>query len=134
MSMKVLSKQAPQKKDLARLKQMHFMTQDLSREIIKRSIKCNRFSKNKSQENRMLYTQQRNYCVALLRKTKIRYFSNLKKKKILDNKEFWTVVKPLFFDKSISGDKTNLTEDNRSFKHLFLKYNKASQESAGLKY
>ena len=64
----------------------------------------------------MLYTKQRNYCVSLLRKTKIRYYANLNEKKILDNKQFWKVVKPLFSDKSISEDKINLTENGEYVK------------------
>ena len=47
---------------------------------------CIGFLKDKSLENRMLYTQQRNYCVSVLRKTKINYYANLNEKKILDNK------------------------------------------------
>ena len=78
---------------------------------MKRSRQRNRFLKDKSLENRMLYTQQRNYCVSLLRTTKIRYYANFNEKKILGNKQFWKVVKPLFSDKSISGDKINLTEN-----------------------
>ena len=50
-----------------------------------------------------------NYCASLLRKTKTRYYENLNQKKILDNKEFLKVVERLFSDKSISGDKINLT-------------------------
>ena len=50
-----------------------------------------------------------NYCVSLLRKAKTRYYENLNQKKILDNKEFLKVVERLFSDKSISGDKINLT-------------------------
>ena len=83
------------------------MTKDLSQEIMKRSRLRNRFLKDKNLKNRMLYTQQRNYCASLLRKTKIRYYANLNEKKILNNKEFWKAVKPLFSDKSISGDKIN---------------------------
>ena len=64
----------------------------------------------------MLNTRQRKYYVSLLRKTKTRYYANLNEKKILDYKQFWTVVKSLFFDKSISGDKKNLTENNEHVK------------------
>ena len=64
----------------------------------------------------MLYTQQRNYYVSLLRKTKIRFCANLNKTKILDNKQFWKVVKLLFSDKSISGNKINLTENGKYIK------------------
>ena len=58
------------------------MTRDISKEILKRSRLRYRFLKNKSLQNRMLRTQQRNYCVSLLKKTKIRYYSNLYEKKL----------------------------------------------------
>ena len=64
----------------------------------------------------MLYIQQKNYSVSLLRKTKIRYYANLNEKKILDNKQFRKVVKHLFFDKPISEDKINLTENGEHIK------------------
>ena len=54
-----------------------------------------------------------NYC---LRKNKIRYYVNLNKKKALDNKHFWKLVKSLFFDKSIRGDKINSTENGEYVK------------------
>ena len=41
-------------------------------------------------------------------------------------------MKPVFFDKSISGDRINLTkdgEDSGSLKQLFLKYSEESQDS-----
>ena len=84
--MKVSNKHTPRKKKIIRGTQMPFMTKDLSKEIMKRSRMRNRFLKDKSLENRMLYTQQGNYCVSLLRKTKIKYYENLTEKKILDNK------------------------------------------------
>ena len=107
ISMNVLNKHAPRKKKIVRGNQMPFMTKDFPKEIIKKSRLRNRFLKNKSLENRMLYKQQRNYCVSLLKKTKSRY-ANLKERKILDNKQFWKVAKSLFSDKSISGDQINL--------------------------
>ena len=64
----------------------------------------------------MLYTQQRNYCVSLLKKTTISYYANLKEKKIIANKQFWKVVKALFSDKPISGDNINLTENGEYVK------------------
>ena len=67
---------------------MPLLTRDLSKWIMKTSILRNRFLKNKSLENRMLNTQQTNYGVSLLWKTKIRYYANLSEKRILDNKQF----------------------------------------------
>ena len=114
--MNVLNKHVPRKKKIVRGNQMPFMTIDLSKKIMKRSRLRNRFLKNKSLENRVLYTQQRTYCVSVLRKTKIWYCANLNEKKILDNRQFWKVVKPLFSDKSISGDKITLTENGEYVK------------------
>ena len=94
ISMKVLNKHAPQKKKIVRDNQMPFMTKHLSKEKLKRSRLRYRFLINKSLENWMPYTQQRNYCVSLLRKTLVRYYANLNEKKMLDNKQFWKVVNP----------------------------------------
>ena len=99
------------RKKIVRSNQVPFVTKDLSKEIMKRSRLRNRFLKDKSLENKMLYTQQRNYYVSLLRKTKIRYFANLNEKNILHSQLFWKIMKPLFSDKSISGDKINFTEN-----------------------
>ena len=59
----------------------------------------------------MLHTQQRNYSVSLLRKAKIRYYTDLNEKKIQHNKQFWNL-----FYKSISGEKINLTENSEYVK------------------
>ena len=141
--MNVLNKDSPREKKIVRGNQMPFTTKDFSKEKMKRSRLRNRFLKDKSLANRMLYIQQGNYCVSILRKTKIRYYANLNEKKILDNKQLWNVVKPLFSDKSISGDKINLTENGEYVKtemntaevfKLFLKYSKESQDSSVLKF
>ena len=60
ISTKVLNKHAAQKKKFVRDNQMPFMTKNLSKEKLKRSRLRYRFLKNKSLENWMLYTQQRN--------------------------------------------------------------------------
>ena len=61
-----------------------------------RSRLRNKFLRNKTPENRVAYNQQRNFCVSLIRKTKIEYFSNLNEKNITDNKQFWNTIKPFF--------------------------------------
>ena len=58
ISMKIFNKHAPRKKNFTRGNQMSLMTKDFSTDIIRRSRLWNRFSKNKSQENRMPYKQQ----------------------------------------------------------------------------
>ena len=67
---------------------MPFITKDLSKAIMKRSKLGNKYLKNKTHANRMLYKKQRNYCVSLLRKSKTNYYANLDEKKVPDNKLF----------------------------------------------
>ena len=74
ISLNVLNKHAPrEKKKISRGNQMPFMPKYLSKGIRKRSRLRNRFLKKKSLENKMLYTQQINYCVSILKKTQFRY-------------------------------------------------------------
>ena len=64
----------------------------------------NIFLHNRSEENRIRYTKQRNFCVSILRKTKKRYHENLNEKSVEDNKLFCKKVKPLLSDKVTSKD------------------------------
>ena len=70
-----------------------------------------------SEQNRLSYVKQRNYCVSLLRKTKKDYYANLNVKDIVDNKQFWRTVKPLFSDKTKSNEKITLVEDETVTTH-----------------
>ena len=63
MSIKILNKHAPIKKKYKRCNQMPFVTKDLSKAIMKRSKLRNNYLKNKTDANRMLCKNQRNYCV-----------------------------------------------------------------------
>ena len=56
-------------------------------------------------------TTQRNYCVNPLRKTKKKYFVNIKINKITDNKKFWQTVKPLFSDKISHIETVNMIDN-----------------------
>ena len=74
-----------------------------------------KFSKaimDRSHENRFAYNQQRNFCVSLIRKTKLEYFSNLNQKNFTDNKLFWNTIKPFFSDKGATRVKYTLIEDD----------------------
>ena len=57
-----LNSSAPIKKKYPRGNQMSFMTKILSKEIKTRSRLRNKYLKHKTEENRLLYTQQRNKC------------------------------------------------------------------------
>ena len=75
------------------------MTKSLRKTIMLRSQLKKKFNNNKSEENSKKYKQQRNYCVKLLRKTKMAYFQNMDVNKVNDNKMFWKTVKPKFSNK-----------------------------------
>ena len=62
---------------------------------MERSRSRNKFLKKKSEENRVLYANQRNYCFSLHKKPKKEYYSNLNEKSVIDNKIFWKTIKPL---------------------------------------
>ena len=82
-TLKTLDKYAPRKAKHANGNQIPFMTKDLSKIITKRLRLRNKHFKNNNEENRKLYTKQRNYCVSLLRKTKKAYYENLDEEKFL---------------------------------------------------
>ena len=65
---------------------MPVMTKNVSKEVMTRSRLRNKYLKHKTEENRLLYTQQRNKFVSLLRKTKTNYYGNL------DEKENWKTL------------------------------------------
>ena len=109
--MDTLNSFAPIKKKYAGGNQMPFMTKNLSKKIMTRSRLRNKYLKNKTEENRLLYTQQRNKSVSLLRKTKMNYYGNLNEKDITDHKIFWKTVKSFLSDKSINSDKIHLNEN-----------------------
>ena len=66
----ILDKHAPLKKNHAFDYQIPFITKDLSKTIINRSRLHNNFLKNSTNENKILYTKQRNHSVSLLKKSK----------------------------------------------------------------
>ena len=77
---------------------------------------CNIFLQNRSEENKISYTKQRNFCVFLLRRRKKRYYENLNEKSVVDNKLFWKNVKPFLPDKVFGKDEIHLLENNELVK------------------
>ena len=116
ISLDALNKHAPCKKKHARGNQMPFFHKEFSKATMTRTTLRNIFLQNSSEENRIRYTKQRNFCVSLLRKTKKRYYENLNEKPVVDNKLFWKTVKPLLSDKVASKDKIHLIENNELVK------------------
>ena len=81
-----------------------------------RSRLCNIFLRNRTEENKILYKKQRNYCVSLLRRSKTEYYENLNIKNVTDNKLFRKSVKPLLSDKSGIRDRVNVSEKSEILK------------------
>ena len=70
----------------------------------------NKFLKNPTEHNEILYTKQRNWCVSLLRKEKKKHFANLNEKDITDNRKFWQTVEPFLSEKLKPSEKITLVE------------------------
>ena len=109
--MDTLNPFAPMKKKYAGGNQMPFMTKSFSKEKMRRLRLRNKYLKNKTEENLVLYSQQRNKCVPLLRKTKIYYYGILNDQDIRDNKNVWKNVNPFLSDKSINSDNIYLSKN-----------------------
>ena len=90
---------------------MPFMSKLLSRAHMKKTRLRNCYLKKRCEQNRLSYVKQRYNYVSLLRKTKKDYYVNLNVKDVVDNKQFWRTVKPLFSDKTKSNEKITLLED-----------------------
>ena len=117
ISLNSLEKHAPSKKKYTRGNHMPFFNKDLSKAIMTRTKLRNIFLQNKSEENKIRYTKQRNFCVSLLRKTKKQYYQNLNEKSVVDNKLFWKTVKSFLSEKMSGMDKIHLIENNELIKN-----------------
>ena len=86
----------------------------LRKAIMIRSIPRNKFLKDKNEQSRNDYQEQRNLCVVLVRRAKQQYFSSLDLNLITDKKYFWKTIKPLFSEKISHKDIISLTEDRKT--------------------
>ena len=66
----------------------------------KRSSLRNKFWKDPSKENEILFKTQRNKCVSLRRKCIKSYFQDVTKKGLVTNKSFWNFIKLFLANKS----------------------------------
>ena len=105
-----LNNHAPSKKMYTRGNHLPFMNKELSKAIMNRTRLRNVYLRNRSDENRKKYSKQQNYCVSLLRRTKINYYSSLDGKTVIDSKKFWRTVKPFLSDKTPLNAKITLIE------------------------
>ena len=91
------------------------MNKTMSKAIMTRSRLENKFLNNSTEEYKINYNKQRNYCVNLLRKIKQNYYANLDITNITDNKTFWSTVKPFLSDKSNTGKNITLIDGDNIF-------------------
>ena len=80
--------------------------------IINLSRFRNKFLKNPTDQNELIYNKKRNFCVSLLRKKKKEYFAKLNDKDITDNRTFWNTGKPFLSDKVKSRETITLVNNN----------------------
>ena len=76
-----------------------------------------RYNKSPTSENWKKYKQQRKKYLSNLKGTKTKYFNNLNPKVIIDNKKFWSAVKPLFSDKKKAMNTIVLYERGKIIKN-----------------
>ena len=104
-----LNHHAPRKKKCIRGNNKPFMTKTFLRTRFR-----NRFLKNPTDENRLVFTRQRNFCVSLLRKEKEQYFAKLNVKNITDNRKFWQTVKLFLSEENKSSEKITLLKNEET--------------------
>ena len=112
-----LDKLTPLKEKKIRFSNSIFMTKILRKAIMLRFQLKKKFNNKKSEENSKKYKQQRNYCVQLLRKTKMEHFQNMDVNKVSDNKMFWKTVKPRFSNKCKTANTIILTQGDMIIKN-----------------
>ena len=73
----------------------------------------------RSEENRLAYKKQRNFCVTLLRKKKADCFNNLDLNLVRDNKMFWKATSPYFVNNPKKRSKITLADEKDTFNKFF---------------
>ena len=90
-----------------------FMNKQLRKAIMTRTRLLNKLRKFNCPENQLAYKRQRNYCVKLLKRSKIDFYKNLNVKNVTDNKHFWKTIKPNFTYKVLKDERMVLVEDDQ---------------------
>ena len=129
MFKKVVDKHAPMKSKLIRGTHAPFMNKELSKAIMHRSKLKNIHNKTQTKESWEAFKRQRNKCVAIKRKNVRTYFSHLADNNGLNNKKFWSAVKPFLTDKStkrsqeiILNSDDKIVKDSREVTEILNNY------------
>ena len=89
------------------------MTKPLRKAIMKRSQLENKYLQNSSNENKIRYKKQKNFCSRLYKKERKKFYSKLDIKNFTDNKQFWKTMKPFLSDKCNNASKISLAHKNK---------------------
>ena len=108
--MHIFENHAPLKKKYVRANHGPFVTKELRKAFMKRSLLHNKYLKETTDFNHRAYKKQRNFCTRLCRKVKRDYYSNLSPSCVSSNKKFWKSMKPLFSEKVLTGESITLIE------------------------
>ena len=79
-----------------------------------RSKLKSKLNRSRTDDNWNKYKQQRNKCVAMLRRTKLHYDKHLDTHDLADNRTFLITIKPIFADKIQISQPINLLEKGES--------------------
>ena len=108
-----LNLHAPKKKKTVRGNNAPFMNKTLSKAFMTRARLRNKYFRNPTQENKCLYTKQKNFCTNLLIREKKKYYGDLDVKILEENRKFWQKVKPLFSEKCMTKQSIRLNENGK---------------------
>ena len=136
--MNVLERHAPLKFKYLRINHSPFITKEIRKEIMKRSRLRNKVNKLNSCSNNLAYKHQRNFCTRLIKRAKKDYFSNLSPSNLMDNRRFWSSIKPLFSDKSITEkniiivNNNTITNDDSEISEIFSSFFSDAVKNLGI--
>ena len=102
----------PLKKKTFRANHAPYMTKALRKAIMKRSELESKYFKKSTENNKLMYRKQRNFCSKLYKKERKKYYNNLDLNDIADNKKFWKTVKPFLSNKSIQTSQITLVDED----------------------
>ena len=104
-------------KKIIRYNHKTFMTKSLRKAITTRSKLRNRYNKNRTPKNWIIFKKQRKKCVKILRNVKKKYLSNLNVKDVTDSRKIWSTVNPFFSDTSKTVNNIIFSENDKMLKH-----------------
>ena len=107
----ILNAHAPLKKKHLRANHASFVAKEFRKAVMKRARIRNAYLEKRTGATKKAYSDQRNICVSIFRKSKRSYIENLNVKLVRDSKKCWKNVAPLFSNKTKSKEKITLIEN-----------------------